>query len=101
MVLGASASLSRLALIAFLAGATIGALLMGRLIVRLRHYMRVPVVGLIVAIATFAVLAVETSDLSFLSFTALLGVLGMAIGPMHPASTIVVQNAVKRHLGTV
>ncbi len=101
MVLGASASLSGLALIAFLAGATIGALLMGRLIVRLTHYMRVPIVGLLVAIATFAALAVETSELSFLSFTALLGLLGIAIGPMYPASTIVMQNAVKPHqLGT-
>ena len=46
-------------------GSTIGALLMGRLIVRLTHYMRVPIIGLVVAIATFALLAVETSDLSF------------------------------------
>ena len=74
---------------------------MGRLIVRLTHYMRVPVVGLIVAIATFGFLAVEISELSFVGFTALLGVLGIAIGPMYPTSTIVMQNAVKPHqLGT-
>jgi MFS family permease len=101
MVLGVSASLSGLALIAFLAGTTVGALIMGRLIVRLTRYMRVPIVGLLTAIATFAVLAVETSELSLLSFTALLGVLGIAIGPMYPASTIVMQNGVKPHqLGT-
>jgi EmrB/QacA subfamily drug resistance transporter len=101
IVLGASASLSGLALIAFMVGSTIGALAMGRLIVRLTHYMRVPVVGLIVAIATFGFLAVETSELSFVAFTALLGVLGIAIGPMYPTSTIVMQNAVKPHqLGT-
>ena len=101
IVLGASASLSGLALIAFMVGSTIGALAMGRLIVRLTHYMRVPVVGLIVAIATFGFLAVETSELSFVAFTTLLGVLGLAIGPMYPTSTIVMQNAVKPHqLGT-
>ena len=101
IVLGASASLSGLALIAFMVGSTIGALAMGRLIVRLTHYMRVPVVGLIVAIATFGFLAIETSELSFVAFTALLGVLGLAIGPMYPTSTIVMQNAVKPHqLGT-
>jgi EmrB/QacA subfamily drug resistance transporter len=101
IVLGASASLSGLALIAFMVGSTIGALAMGRLIVRLTHYMRVPVVGLIVAVATFGFLAVETSELSFVAFTALLGVLGIAIGPMYPTSTIVMQNAVKPHqLGT-
>jgi EmrB/QacA subfamily drug resistance transporter len=101
VVLGASASLSGLALIAFMVGSTIGALAMGRLIVRLTHYMRVPVVGLIVAIATFGFLAVKTSELSFVAFTALLGLLGIAIGPMYPTSTIVMQNAVKPHqLGT-
>jgi EmrB/QacA subfamily drug resistance transporter len=101
MVLGVSASMSGLALIAFLAGTTVGALIMGRLIVRLSHYMRVPIVGLLIAIATFAILAIETSELSLLSFTVLLGVLGMAIGPMYPASTIVMQNGVKAHqLGT-
>src|SRR6185437_5176196 len=101
MVLGASASMSGLSLIAFMAGTTIGAVIMGRLIVRLTHYMRVPIVGLLVAIATFATLAIETSGLSLLSFTALLGVLGIAIGPMYPASTIVMQNGVRPHqLGT-
>src|SRR5262249_32064209 len=101
MVLRASASLSGLALIPFRAGATVGALIMGRVIVRLTHYMRVPIVGLVIAITTFAMLALETSELSLLSFTALLGVLGIAIGPMFPASTIVMQNGVKaHHLGT-
>jgi len=101
MVLGASASVSGLALIAFMAGATLGSLLTGRLIVRLTHYMRVPIVGLIVAIATLAFLAVFPAGLSLGAFTLLLGVLGIAIGPMYPASTIVMQNAVKLHqLGT-
>jgi EmrB/QacA subfamily drug resistance transporter len=101
MVLGASASMSGLALIAFMAGTTVGALIMGRLIVRLTHYMRVPIVGLLVAVAIFAVLAVESAAQSLLSFTAWLGLLGMALGPMFPAGTIVMQNGVKPHqLGT-
>ena len=101
LVLHASASLSGLALIAFMVGSTIGALLMGRLIVRLTHYIRVPVIGLLIAIATFGLLAVEASNLSFVGFAALLGLLGLAIGPMYPTSTIVMQNAVKPHqLGT-
>ena len=101
LVLHASASLSGLALIAFMVGSTIGALLMGRLIVRLTHYIRAPVIGLVIAIATFGLLAVEASNLSFVGFAALLGLLGLAIGPMYPTSTIVMQNAVKPHqLGT-
>jgi MFS family permease len=84
-----------------MAGATVGALLTGRLMVRLTHYLRVPVIGLVIAIATFAVLAAEAANLSFVGFTTLLGVLGVAIGPMYPTSTIVMQNAVKLHqLGT-
>ena len=73
----------------------------GRLIVRLTHYIRAPVSGLVIAIATFGLLAVEASNLSFVGFAALLGLLGLAIGPMYPTSTIVMQNAVKPHqLGT-
>jgi EmrB/QacA subfamily drug resistance transporter len=101
MVLGASASISGVVLIAFMFGATIGSLLAGQLLARLTHYMRVPIIGLIVCIATLAVLAVEAAGLSIGAFALLLGVLGVGIGPMYPTSTIVMQNAVKLHqLGT-
>jgi EmrB/QacA subfamily drug resistance transporter len=101
LVLGASASVSGLALIGFLAGATLGSLLTGRLLVRLTHYMRLPIVGLVVAIVALGILAAEPAGLSFGVFTALLGVVGAGIGPMYPTSTIVMQNAVKLHqLGT-
>jgi len=97
IVLGVSASVSGLALIAFMAGATIGSLAMGRLIVSLKHYMRVPIIGLVVGVATFLVLAARPTGLSIGMFTLLLGVLGTAVGPMYPTSTIVMQNAVKLH----
>jgi MFS family permease len=101
MVLGASASVSGLALIGFLAGATLGSLLTGRLLVRLTHYMRLPIAGLIIAIAALGFLAAKPAGLSLGAFTVLLGVVGAGIGPMYPTSTIVMQNAVKLHqLGT-
>ncbi len=101
MVLGVSASMSGLALIAFMAGTTVGALIMGRLIVQLRHYMRVPIAGLLIAIGIFAMLAIEAPAQSLLSFAGWLGGLGIALGPMFPAGTIVMQNGVKAHqLGT-
>jgi EmrB/QacA subfamily drug resistance transporter len=101
LVLGASASTSGLALIAFMGGATLGSLLTGRLLARLTHYMRVPIIGLVVAIVTLGFLAAEPAGLSLGIFTLLLGVLGIAIGPMYPTTTIVMQNAVKLHqLGT-
>jgi len=101
LVLDASASISGLALIALMGGATLGSLLTGRLLSRLTHYMRVPIIGLVVAIATLGLLAAEAAGLSLGAFTLLLGVLGIAVGPMYPTSTIVMQNAVKLHqLGT-
>jgi EmrB/QacA subfamily drug resistance transporter len=101
MVLGASASISGFALIAYMAGATIGSLLTGRLFARLTHYLRVPITGLVAAILTLAALAWQAGGLSLGAFSALLGVLGLAMGPMYPTSTIVMQNAVRlHHLGT-
>jgi EmrB/QacA subfamily drug resistance transporter len=101
LAIGSSASVSGMALIGFMVGATLGSLLTGRLLGRLTHYMRVPIVGLVVAIATLIVMAVYSGQLSLGAFTLLLMVLGAAIGPMYQTSTIVMQNAVKLHqLGT-
>jgi EmrB/QacA subfamily drug resistance transporter len=100
-VLGVSASLSGLALIAYMGGATLGSLVSTRFIVRIKHYMRVPLGGLIVAIAVLGVLAVDPASHSFVEVVGLLLVFGLALGPMYPVSTIVIQNAVKPHqLGT-
>ena len=100
-VLGVSASLSGLALIAFMGGATIGSLVSTRLVVRVTHYMRVPIVGLVVAIAALAVLAADPAGHSLGAVVVLLFVLGFGLGPMYPVSTIVMQNVVKPHqLGT-
>jgi len=55
----------------------------------------------VIAIATLAFLAFDPAGLHLGSFAVLLGVLGIAIGPMYPTSTIVMQNAVKLHqMGT-
>jgi EmrB/QacA subfamily drug resistance transporter len=100
-VLGVSASLSGLALIAFMAGAVIGSMVTGRLVVRLKHYMRVAIVGLVIAIAALATLAVDPAGRSISALVVLLFALGAGVGAMYPMSTIVVQNVVKPHqLGT-
>ena len=97
LVLGASASISGVALIAFMGGATLGSLLAGRLFARLTHYLRVPIAGLVVGIAALAFLTFDAAGLSLGSFCAVLALLGVAMGPMYPTSTIVMQNAVKLH----
>src|SRR6202046_5097102 len=100
-VLGVSASLSGLALIAYMGGATRGSLVSTRVIVRVKHYMRVPILGLVVAIAALAALAADPAGHTLSEVVVLLTVLGFGVGPMYPVSTIVMQNVVKPHqLGT-
>ena len=100
-VLGVSASLSGLGLIAYMGGATLGSLVSTRFVVHMRHYMRVPLGGLIVAVATLIVLSIDPAGKTFSEVVVLLLVLGCGLGPMYPVSTIVMQNAVKPHqLGT-
>jgi len=100
-VLGLSASWSGLALIAFMAGTVVGSLTAARLMVRLAHYMRVPLAALLFAVTALGVLAADPSDPSIARLVLLLFVLGCGVGPMYPMSTIVMQNAVKPHqLGT-
>ena len=68
-------------------GISMGAVFMGRVIVRLTHYMRVPIVGLLDRDGGLRLLAVETAALSLtVVHGAWLGVLGIAIGPMFPAA---------------
>ena len=100
-VIGVSASLSGIALIAYMGGATIGSLVSTRIAVRVKHYMRLPMAGLIIAIATLVVLAVDPAGFTLIQVVGLLGLLGLGLGPMYPISTIVMQNVVKPHqLGT-
>ncbi len=100
-VLGVSASLSGFVLIGYMGGATLGSLVSTRVIVRINHYMRVPIAGLVVAIAALGVLAYDPAGHTLIEVFVLLLVLGFGLGPMYPVSTIVMQNVVKPHqLGT-
>ena len=97
-VLGASASVSGLALIAYMGGATLGSLVSTRFVVRVKHYMRIPIGGLVISVLVLVVLATNPAQHSLTEVVALLFVLGLALGPMYPVSTIVMQNTVKPHL---
>jgi EmrB/QacA subfamily drug resistance transporter len=100
-VLGVSASSSGLALIAFMTGTVCGSQVAARLMVRMTHYLRVPMISLAISVAVLAVLAVSPADQSIKRFVLLLLALGIGVGPMYPMSTILMQNAVKPHqLGT-
>ncbi len=100
-VLGVSASSSGLALIAFMAGTVCGSQVAARLMVRLTRYLRVPMVGLAIAVTALIVLAADPAGQTIMKFVLLLFALGCGLGPMYPMSTILMQNAVKPHqMGT-
>jgi EmrB/QacA subfamily drug resistance transporter len=97
LVLGLTASQSSLALIAFVAGTTIGSVIAGRLIARMEKYMRVPLAGMLVSIAALVVLAADPAGVSLAGVCALLAAAGLGLGPMYPVTTVVIQNVVLPH----
>jgi len=57
----------------------------------------VPVAALPIGIAAVAVFAVWPGGLSLLEVVALLALAGAGVGPMYPATTVIIQNAVPPH----
>jgi EmrB/QacA subfamily drug resistance transporter len=97
LVLGFTASGSGIALIVFLAAATIGSFIAGRVMVKTPHYKRVPVVGLALGIVSTAAFAWQPAGLSLVEVCVLLTVGGTGLGVMYPVTTTIVQNAVAPH----
>ncbi len=97
LVLGFSPSGSGTALIVFLAAATVGSFIAGRLMVRLAHYKLVPVGGLLLGIVTLMVFAWRPGGLSLVEVCVLLTVGGTGLGVMYPVTTTIVQNSVAPH----
>jgi MFS family permease len=97
MVLGLSASASGVALIGFMGGATLGSMMAGRLISRMAHYKCVPVYAAPLAVAALLLLAVWPFGWSLAAVTALMTLAGVGMGPMYPATTVIIQNAVQPH----
>ena len=101
LVLGFSPSGSGTALIVFLAAATLGSFVAGRLMILTAHYKRVPVGGLVLGIVMLAIFALKPAGLSLLEVCVLLSVGGTGLGVMYPVTTTIVQNTVQPHqLGT-
>ncbi|KLK94025.1 MFS transporter [Microvirga vignae] len=100
-VRGLSASLSGLALIPLMAGTVCGATFSGRSMAKVKHYKRLPVAGLLVAMVATGVLAAFARDLSITLVEVLLAVISIGLGTLLPVSTVAIQNAVAPHeLGT-
>ena len=97
VVLGLSVSASSATIVALMGGSTATSILGGRLLIRYAHYKRVPLVGLLLAIAGLAPLALSPTGFSPLVALALLTVVGFGLGPSFPFTVVVVQNAVALH----
>jgi MFS family permease len=97
LVLGVTASASSLALIGFVVGTTVGSVIAGRLLAHMQRYRRVPVIGLIIAIAAIMPLAIDPAGVSLAGVCALLAMAGAGLGPMYPVTTVVIQNVVAPH----
>jgi MFS family permease len=84
-----------------MAGTVCGSQVTARVMVRITRYLRVPMIGLAIAVTVLVMLGTNPTGYSIAKFVALLFALGCGVGPMYPMSTILMQNAVKPHqLGT-
>ena len=97
LVLGLSPSGSGTALIVFLAAATAGSFIAGRLMARMTHYRRVAVAGMVLGIVMLAGMAAKPAGLSLFEVAVLLAVGGTGLGVMYPFTTTIIQNVVEPH----
>jgi MFS family permease len=100
-VLGMSATSAGLSLMVIMATVNASAGFTGQLLGRVRHYKRLPMCGLMVAIATLVVMGLAAKSLTTLPVELLLAVLGIGFGPVAPLAMVALQNTVAtHHLGT-
>lgn len=100
-VLGLSATQSGMALLPLMVGTVIGATLAARIMIRVRRYKFVPIVGLVISLAGSLWLVAQPIGLPLWLICALQGVISVGLGMVFSVSTVVVQNAVVPHqLGT-
>ena len=94
VVLHLSASESGLALIPLMASSVLGSTIVGRLMMRVTHYKRVPLVGSLVAILALGSLAIWPAAMPMWLVLMVLAVIGAGLGTVFPVSTVCLQNAV-------
>ncbi|MBI2718067.1 MAG: MFS transporter [Rhizobiales bacterium] len=100
-VRGLSPAYSGLALIPLMVGTVIGATIAGQTMGRITHYKRLPVLGMMLAMAGAAVLAAADGRLTLAQFEIVLSLISVGLGTLLPTTMVAIQNAVKPHqLGT-
>jgi EmrB/QacA subfamily drug resistance transporter len=98
---GLSASRSGLALVPVMVGTVTGATLAGRVMTRVRHYKRLPIAGLLIAILALGVVAYTLETLPLAALIVLLTITSFGLGMILPVTTVAIQNSVSPHrMGT-
>ena len=98
---GMSISNSGLGLIPLMVGTVIGATIAGQLMGRIRHYKRIPAIGLFIAMFGALVLTLWADSLPLPLFEMVLALISIGLGTVLPTTTVAIQNAVELHqLGT-
>jgi EmrB/QacA subfamily drug resistance transporter len=96
-VLGLSATAAGLSLMVIMVSVNSSAGLAGQVLGRVRHYKRLPMCGLVVAIATLVVMGIEAKSLTTVPVEFLLATLGLGFGPVAPLAMVALQNTVATH----
>jgi EmrB/QacA subfamily drug resistance transporter len=96
-VIGLSPTDAGLSLMILMVTVNASAGVAGQLYGRMAHYKAIPLVGMVVAIASITALAVLADRLTPLRFEMLLALIGIGFGPIPPLSAIALQNTVATH----
>jgi EmrB/QacA subfamily drug resistance transporter len=97
LALGLSVGESGLTIVALQGAATVTSIAGGRLIARIGRYKRVPIAGMMIAIAALVPLAIVPTGVSSVVALSLIAVAGFGMGPLFPFTIVLVQNAVALH----
>lgn len=99
-VLAMSATSAGLSLMVIMATVNASAGISGQFLGRVKHYKRLPMLGLVLAIATLITMGWNAKTLTPLPVEVLLALLGVGFGPVAPLAMVALQNTVAiHHLG--
>jgi MFS family permease len=96
-VAGLSPTDAGLSLIVLMVTLNVSAGIGGQVLCRVTHYKALPMVGMLVAIASVVLLALWADGLTLVSFQILLFLIGAGFGPTPSMASVCVQNVVERH----
>lgn len=96
-VAGMSASAAGLSLMVLMVAVNTSAGVAGQLLGRVKHYKIVPLIGLLLAVASTTALGMMADHIDIWTFQILLALIGIGFGPTPPLAAVALQNVVAAH----